>query len=188
MAAGAELYALYQERLKTLNAVDFGDLLMHVVTHLAQTHAGRAREATSAGFRYILVDEYQDTNVAQYMWLRLLAPGHRNICCVGDDDQSIYGWRGRGGRQHPEVRKGLPRRGRHPARTELPLNPPHTFAAASAVIAANEQRLGKTLWTEADQAATEGPPDGRLGRRGGGPLDRRGDRERSRRAHAPMRP
>ncbi|MDO5705226.1 MAG: UvrD-helicase domain-containing protein, partial [Paracoccus sp. (in: a-proteobacteria)] len=75
------LYAAYQTRLLTLNAVDFGDLLMHTVT-LFQAHPdvlGQWQER----FRYILVDEYQDTNAAQYMWLRLLAQGHRNICCVG---------------------------------------------------------------------------------------------------------
>ena len=86
---GTELYDQYQERLIQLNAVDFGDLLLHVVT-IFQTHAD-ILEQYQRWFRYILVDEYQDTNVAQYLWLRLLAGGHRNICCVGDDDQSIYG-------------------------------------------------------------------------------------------------
>ncbi len=89
---GTELYAAYQDRLKALNACDFGDLLLHVVTLL------RAKPDILAEyhrrFRYILVDEYQDTNLVQYYWLRLLAQGHRNICCVGDDDQSIYSWRG----------------------------------------------------------------------------------------------
>src|SRR5690606_32917232 len=89
---GTELYAEYQERLKTLNACDFGDLLMHVVGIL-QAHP-EVLETYRRWFRYILVDAYQDTNVAQYLWLRLLAGGHHNICVVGDDDQSIYGWRG----------------------------------------------------------------------------------------------
>ncbi|MFP4304217.1 MAG: ATP-dependent helicase, partial [Rhodosalinus sp.] len=89
---GVELYALYQARLRELNAVDFGDLLLHMVT-IFQTHDD-VLEQYRRWFRYILVDEYQDTNVAQYLWLRLLAGGHHNICCVGDDDQSIYGWRG----------------------------------------------------------------------------------------------
>ena len=89
---GSELYASYQARLKTLNAVDFGDLLLHMVT-IFQTH-GDVLAQYQRWFKYILVDEYQDTNVAQYLWLRLLAQGHKNICCVGDDDQSIYGWRG----------------------------------------------------------------------------------------------
>ena len=89
---GVGLYAQYQERLRELNAVDFGDLLLHMVT-IFQEH-GDVLQQYQRWFRYILVDEYQDTNVAQYLWLRLLASGHKNICCVGDDDQSIYGWRG----------------------------------------------------------------------------------------------
>ena len=89
---GVELYGQYQRRLRELNAADFGDLLLHVVTIL-QEHS-EVLAQYQRFFRYILVDEYQDTNVAQYLWLRLLAQGHQNICCVGDDDQSIYGWRG----------------------------------------------------------------------------------------------
>ncbi|MEM6660530.1 MAG: UvrD-helicase domain-containing protein, partial [Pseudomonadota bacterium] len=89
---GIEIYAQYQTRLRELNAVDFGDLLLHMVT-IFQTHQD-VLEQYQRWFRYILVDEYQDSNVAQYLWLRLLAGGHKNICCVGDDDQSIYGWRG----------------------------------------------------------------------------------------------
>ncbi len=89
---GVELYAEYQARLMALNAVDFGDLLLHVVT-IFQKHQDILAQY-QRWFRFILVDEYQDTNVAQYLWLRLLAGGHKNICCVGDDDQSIYGWRG----------------------------------------------------------------------------------------------
>ena len=89
---GAELYAQYQERLRTLNACDFGDLLLHMLV-IFRTHPdvlGGYRER----FRYLLVDEYQDTNQGQYEWLRLLAEPRRNLCCVGDDDQSIYSWRG----------------------------------------------------------------------------------------------
>ena len=89
---GIELYALYQNRLRELNATDFGDLLLHMVT-IFQNHTD-ILEQYQRWFKFILVDEYQDTNVAQYLWLRLLAAGHKNICCVGDDDQSIYGWRG----------------------------------------------------------------------------------------------
>ena len=89
---GVELYAAYQQRLKSLNACDFGDLLLHMVT-IFQAHDDILQQY-QRWFRYILVDEYQDTNVAQYLWLRLLAQSHKNICCVGDDDQSIYGWRG----------------------------------------------------------------------------------------------
>ena len=89
---GTELYEQYQERLRTLNATDFGDLLLHCVV-IFQKYPD-VLEQYQRWFRYILVDEYQDTNICQYLWLRLLAQSHKNICCVGDDDQSIYGWRG----------------------------------------------------------------------------------------------
>src|SRR5262245_55367876 len=90
---GGELYAAYQKRLKELNAADFGDLLLEVLRLFADNPDVLADYQRR--LRYILVDEYQDTNVAQYLWLRLLAQGEApNICCVGDDDQSIYGWRG----------------------------------------------------------------------------------------------
>ncbi len=89
---GQQLYAAYQERLKTLNACDFGDLLLHMLVIL-RTHRD-VLELYQKRFKYILVDEYQDTNQSQYLWLRLLAQERRNICCVGDDDQSIYSWRG----------------------------------------------------------------------------------------------
>ncbi|MEM1384508.1 MAG: UvrD-helicase domain-containing protein [Pseudomonadota bacterium] len=142
---GAEFYAAYQERLKTLNAVDFGDLMLHVVK-IFQTHPDVLADYQSR-FRYILVDEYQDTNIAQYLWLRLLAAGHRNICCVGDDDQSIYGWRG------AEVGNILRFERDFEGATVIRLeqnyrSTPHILAAASGVIAANKDRLGKTLWTE----------------------------------------
>jgi len=89
---GRELYAQYQQRLKDLNAADFGDLLLHVL-NILKTHADILADFRER-FRYILVDEYQDTNVVQYLWLKLLATASGNVCVVGDDDQSIYGWRG----------------------------------------------------------------------------------------------
>ncbi len=144
---GAELYQAYQDRLKTLNAVDFGDLLLHVVTIL-QRHPDVLADYQNR-FRYILVDEYQDTNVAQYLFLRLLAAGHRNICCVGDDDQSIYGWRGAEVGNILKFEKDF--EGAQVIRLEQNYrSTPHILAAASGVIAANQDRLGKTLWTEAD--------------------------------------
>ncbi|MDB5423513.1 MAG: uvrD, partial [Phenylobacterium sp.] len=89
---GQEMYRLYQDRLRVLNACDFGDLLLHNLT-IFTGHPDVLAEYHDR-FRYLLVDEYQDTNVAQYLWLRLLAQKRQNVCCVGDDDQSIYGWRG----------------------------------------------------------------------------------------------
>ncbi len=144
---GTELYEQYQERLKTLNATDFGDLLLHCVT-IFQTHPD-VLEQYQRWFRHILVDEYQDTNVAQYLWLRLLAQGHRNICCVGDDDQSIYGWRGAEVGNILRFEKDFP--GAAVIRLEQNYrSTPHILAAASGIIAANAGRLGKTLWTEAE--------------------------------------
>ncbi|WP_212523584.1 UvrD-helicase domain-containing protein [Actibacterium sp. MT2.3-13A] len=143
---GTELYAAYQERLRTLNAVDFGDLLLHMVT-IFQRHDDLLKQY-QRWFRYILVDEYQDTNVAQYLWLRLLAGGHHNICCVGDDDQSIYGWRGAEVGNILRFEKDFP--GAKVVRLEQNYrSTPHILAAASGVIDANQGRLGKTLWTDA---------------------------------------
>ncbi|CTQ48845.1 ATP-dependent helicase [Jannaschia donghaensis] len=142
---GVALYREYQDRLLTLNAVDFGDLLLHVIS-IFQAHddiLGKYRR----WFKYILVDEYQDTNVAQYMWLRLLAGGHRNICCVGDDDQSIYGWRGAEVGNILRFEKDF--EGAEIIRLEQNYrSTPHILAAASAVIAGNKGRLGKTLFTD----------------------------------------
>ena len=143
---GPKLYAQYQARLKELNAVDFGDLLLHMVT-IFQAHPD-VLEQYQRWFKYILVDEYQDTNVAQYLWLRLLASGHKNICCVGDDDQSIYGWRGAEVGNILRFEKDF--EGAHVVRLEQNYrSTPHILAAASGVIAGNQGRLGKTLWTDA---------------------------------------
>jgi len=157
---GVDLYALYQQRLKTLNAADFGDLLLHVVT-IFQTHPDILQKYQS-WFRYILVDEYQDTNVAQYLWLRLLASEHKNICCVGDDDQSIYGWRGAEVGNILRFEKDFP--GAHVVRLEQNYRSTHhILGAASGVISGNENRLGKTLWTDkkdGDQVRLIGHWDG----------------------------
>ena len=123
-------------------------------------------------FKYILVDEYQDTNQSQYLWLRLLAQERKNICCVGDDDQSHLFLARRRGLQHPAVRKGFSRREDHPARAELPLDAAHP-----------RRRLGpdRAEWRPARQGAVdragrgrEGPGDRRLGRARGGAPGRRG--------------
>ncbi|GAB1379468.1 ATP-dependent helicase [Pararhodobacter aggregans] len=145
---GTELYAAYQDRLRTLNACDFGDLILHVVTIFQQNPDVLAQY--QRWLRYIMVDEYQDTNVAQYLLLRLLAQGHSNICCVGDDDQSIYGWRGAEVGNILRFERDFP--GAKVIRLEQNYrSTPHILAAASGVIAANQSRLGKTLWTEATE-------------------------------------
>ena len=142
---GTEIYDQYQRRLIELNAVDFGDLLLHMVT-IFQAHPD-VLEQYQRWFKYILVDEYQDTNVAQYLWLRLLAQRHKNICCVGDDDQSIYGWRGAEVGNILRFETDFP--GAHVVKLEQNYrSTPHILAAASAVIEGNEGRLGKTLWTD----------------------------------------
>ncbi len=142
-----ELYALYQQRLKELNAADFGDLLLENL-RLFQEHPD-VLEKYQQRFRYMLVDEYQDSNVAQYLWLRLLAQGSSNICCVGDDDQSIYGWRGAEVDNILRFEKDFP--GAKVIRLERNYRSTgHILGAASGLIAHNEGRLGKTLHTDDD--------------------------------------
>jgi DNA helicase-2/ATP-dependent DNA helicase PcrA len=142
---GQAMYRLYQERLRTLNACDFGDLLLHNLTIFTQ-HPEVLAEFHGR-FRYLLVDEYQDTNVAQYLWLRLLAQKSQNLCCVGDDDQSIYGWRGAEVDNILRFERDFP--GAKVVRLERNYrSTSHILAAASGLIAANKGRLGKTLWTE----------------------------------------
>ena len=143
---GGVIYAEYQQRLKILNSCDFGDLLLEVL-RIFQNHPDVLADYQRR-FRYMLVDEYQDTNVAQYLWLRLLAQGHRNICCVGDDDQSIYGWRGAEVDNILRFEKDFP--GAKVIRLERNYrSTPHILGAASGLIAKNESRLGKTLRTDA---------------------------------------
>ncbi len=146
---GRELYAAYQNRLKTLNACDFGDLLLHPINIFRQNPD--ILKDYHQRFRYILVDEYQDTNTAQYMWLRLLAQRQKgepqNVCCVGDDDQSIYGWRGAEVDNILRFEKDFPgakviKLERNYRSTE------HILGAAAHLIAHNEGRLGKTLFTD----------------------------------------
>jgi DNA helicase-2/ATP-dependent DNA helicase PcrA len=142
---GAALYGRYQERLKQLNACDFGDLMLHMLNILRQHHDILADYQRR--FRYIMVDEYQDTNAVQYLWLRLLAQGHRNICVVGDDDQSIYSWRGAEVANILRFEKDFP--GAEVIRLEQNYrSTPHILGAASGLIRANSQRHDKTLWTE----------------------------------------
>jgi DNA helicase-2/ATP-dependent DNA helicase PcrA len=143
---GADLYAQYQERLRTLNACDFGDLLLHMLV-IFRKHAD-VLDAYRDRFRYILVDEYQDTNQAQYEWLKLLAEPRRNLCCVGDDDQSIYSWRGAEVANILRFEKDFP--GAKIVRLEQNYrSTSHILSAADGLIAHNAGRLGKTLWTDA---------------------------------------
>ena len=145
---GQALYAAYQDRLRTLNACDFGDLLLHMLVILKTDRDILSQYQNR--FRYIMVDEYQDTNSVQYLWLRLLAQERKNICCVGDDDQSIYSWRGAQVENILKFEKDFP--GARVIRLEQNYrSTPHILAAASGVIANNGGRLGKTLWTEKDQ-------------------------------------
>ena len=143
---GAELYAQYQDRLRTLNVCDFGDLLLHMLV-IFRKHPD-VLEAYRDRFRYILVDEYQDTNQGQYEWLKLLAEPRRNLCCVGDDDQSIYSWRGAEVANILRFEKDFP--GAKIVRLEQNYrSTSHILSAADGLIGHNAGRLGKTLWTDA---------------------------------------
>ena len=160
------IYRAYQDRLRTLNACDFGDLLLHGLNILLSQP--EIAEQYQQQFRYILVDEYQDTNVLQYLLLRLLAQKHRNICCVGDDDQSIYSWRGAEIGNILRFEQDFP--GAKVVRLERNYrSTPHILAAASGLIAHNDGRLGKTLWTELNEGERivvngvwDGPEEARL--------------------------
>ncbi len=142
---GAALYQAYQARLKALNAVDFGDLLLEPL-RLLREHSD-ILALYRRRFRYILVDEYQDTNVVQYLLLRLVAEANGNLCCVGDDDQSIYAWRGADVENILRFEKDFP--GAKVIRLERNYRSTgHILAVASGLIAHNRGRLGKTLFTD----------------------------------------
>jgi DNA helicase II / ATP-dependent DNA helicase PcrA len=144
---GAALYAAYQARMKILNAADFGDLLLEGLRLFRER--AEILQQYQERFRYILVDEYQDTNVVQYLWLRLLAQARRNLCCVGDDDQSIYGWRGADVDNILRFEQDFP--GAKVIRLERNYRSTgHILAVAAHLIAHNKGRLGKTLFTNAE--------------------------------------
>ena len=157
---GGKIYTQYQQRLKILNATDFGDLLLECLRLFRENDAVLVEYQNK--FKHILVDEYQDTNAVQYLWLRLLAQTHNNICCVGDDDQSIYGWRG--AEVDNILRFERDFAGAQVIRLERNYrSTPHILAAASGLIAANEGRLGKELWTdltEGEKVVVRGVWDG----------------------------
>jgi len=140
-----KVYKFYQERLKILNSCDFGDLILHCVTMFENNPD--ILELYLKNFKYILVDEYQDSNHIQSKWLNLLAKKNNNICCVGDDDQSIYSWRG------AEIKNFLnfSRTYKNTKIIKLEQNYRSTqniLSAASGLIAKNNDRLGKKLWTD----------------------------------------
>jgi len=142
---GQHFYTQYQARLKALNACDFGDLLLHML-NIFRSHR-EVLEQYQQRFKYVMVDEYQDTNAVQYLWLRLIAQNRKNICVVGDDDQSIYSWRGAEVANILKFEKDFP--GCKVIKLEQNYrSTPQILAAASGLIAENSQRLGKTLWTE----------------------------------------
>lgn len=146
-----KLYEEYQQNLSKMNAVDFGDLLLHNLTIFAKNP--EILEYYKSHFQYILVDEYQDTNIGQYLWLRLLASGHKNIFCVGDDDQSIYSWRG------AEIANILKFEKDYSNSKIIRLEQNYRstgniLAAAAKLIATNQSRLGKTLWTKGEEGET----------------------------------
>ena len=155
-----QLYQTYQNRLIALNAADFGDLLLHMLTIFTK-HADVLSEY-QLRITHIMVDEYQDTNVAQYLWLRLLTGKRNNLCCVGDDDQSIYGWRG--AEVGNILRFETDFAGAKIIRLEENYRSTgHILATASLVISRNEARLGKTLYTAAgdgDKVRVNGYWDG----------------------------
>ena len=158
MAAGGDFrlgniaacYGLYQRKLMAANALDFDDIIMKLVELL--TREGEVLARWQERFHYVMVDEYQDTNRAQYVLANLLAGGRRNLCVVGDDDQSIYGWRGANIRNILDFEKD------HPGARTIKLEQNYRctktiLAAANAVIAGNEVRADKSLWTENDEGA-----------------------------------
>ena len=142
---GAKVYREYAKRLTSLNAADFGDLIMLVV-RIFRMHPEVA-ERYRQQFAHILVDEYQDVNVAQYLWLRLIAEDNGNICCVGDDDQAIYGWRGAEVGHILRFERDFP--GARVIRLEQNYRSTrHILAVGASLLKANSARLGKTLWSD----------------------------------------
>jgi len=142
------VYKFYQERLKILNSCDFGDLILLCVTMFENN--SDILELYQNNFKYILVDEYQDSNYIQSKWLKLLAQKKSNICCVGDDDQSIYSWRGAEIRNFLDFSKTY----KNTKIIKLEQNYRSTqniLSAASGLIAKNSDRLGKKLWTDSKE-------------------------------------
>ena len=142
------LYKIYQQKLLDLNACDFGDLILHVVKILERNLD--IREIYSNNFKYILVDEYQDTNYIQSRWLHLLSEKHKNLCCVGDDDQSIYSWRGAEIKNFLEFDK-VYENSKVIRLEENYRSSQNILSVASHLIANNQNRVGKTLKTTMEE-------------------------------------
>lgn len=149
----AKIYELYEERLRQANALDFDDLLLESVRLLK--HDGALRELYNRRFEFVMIDEYQDTNRSQYELMRLLTERRHNVCVVGDEDQSIYGWRG------ADIRNILDFEHDFPDAVVIRLeqnyrSTKNILEAASAVVANNKERKGKWLWTDSDPGAKIG--------------------------------
>ena len=165
----------YESALRACNAVDFDDLIL-LTLRLFHEHP-EALEACRAKYRYVMVDEYQDTNAAQFQLVHALTCEHRNLCVVGDDDQSIYGWRGAEISNLLDMEKHFPevkviKLEQNYRSTNTILN------AANAVIKHNVRRRGKQLWSQKGRRAEDHAARLRR-RRGGGPHHRRADRIRA---------
>jgi len=142
----ATVYERYEARLRESNALDFDDLLLETVNLLR--HDDAVRQRLNQRYEFVMVDEYQDTNRSQYDLMRLLTEQRHNICVVGDEDQSIYGWRGANIRNILDFERDFP--GATIIRLEQNYRSTQTILeAASAVVAHNTERIGKTLWTDA---------------------------------------
>ncbi len=160
MTRMAKVYELYEERLRQANALDFDDLLLESVRLLK--HDNRLRELYNLRYQFVMIDEYQDTNRSQYELMRLLTETRRNVCVVGDEDQSIYGWRG------ADIRNILDFERDYPNAVVIRLeqnyrSTKNILEAAGAVVANNKERKGKWLWTSAGSGAKIGyyeAPDG----------------------------
>ena len=142
------LYKIYQKKLLDLNACDFGDLILHCVNILEKN--SDIGEIYANNFKYILVDEYQDTNFIQSKWLNLLAKKHKNICCVGDDDQSIYSWRGAEIKNFLDFDK-VYKNTKIIRLEENYRSSQNILSVASGLIANNQNRVGKTLKATLDK-------------------------------------
>ena len=140
-----KIYKIYQERLRLMNCVDFGDLILHCVTIFKNFK--EIQESFKKNFKYILVDEYQDTNYVQNLWLNLITNDSKNICVVGDDDQSIYSWRGAEVKNILEFEKNFT----NTKIVKLEQNYRSTkniINTASSLISNNDDRLGKKIWSD----------------------------------------